>query len=271
MSIEILLDELGEKRLLKKVDRMRNLLNVALPDEALYREIMLSLGYSKNKLQFLALATILPYSQIRMLGSQEAVEEALLYRGNLSDSINHLPPDFDLSLRMDKAVWIFRGVRPPNYPQNRIKGIVNLLCMSFDKGLVGFFKDRINENFAVPLNPKEAKKKVLKIMDFKGIGNERKLEMFFNIILPFFMLIFTKENVSNLQKFLYELFSLHPPLSDNYITRESKMLLVKKYGASNINILVNNVKRHFGLLQYYTDYVNNKKEDKYREFEDISK
>ena len=40
----------------KKKQRMSDLLKIALPDEALYREIMLSLGYPKNKVQFLELA-----------------------------------------------------------------------------------------------------------------------------------------------------------------------------------------------------------------------
>jgi len=56
---------LGEKWLEIKKQRMQNLLKIASPDEALYREIMLSLGYPKNKVNFLELALILPYSEIK--------------------------------------------------------------------------------------------------------------------------------------------------------------------------------------------------------------
>ena len=56
---------LGEKWLEIKKQRMQNLLKIAPPDEALYREIMLSLGYPKNKVNFLELALILPYSEIK--------------------------------------------------------------------------------------------------------------------------------------------------------------------------------------------------------------
>ncbi len=56
---------LGENWLDLKKQRMQNLLKIALPDEALYREIMLSLGYPKNKVNFLELALILPYSEIK--------------------------------------------------------------------------------------------------------------------------------------------------------------------------------------------------------------
>ncbi|MEN3046908.1 MAG: hypothetical protein ABDH49_08040 [Candidatus Hydrothermales bacterium] len=44
---------------------MKNLLRITEPDEALYREIMLSLGYHKNKVQFLELALMLPYREIK--------------------------------------------------------------------------------------------------------------------------------------------------------------------------------------------------------------
>ena len=59
------LNHLGEKWLELKKQRMQNLLKITPPDEALYREIMLSLGYPKTKVNFLELALILPYSEIK--------------------------------------------------------------------------------------------------------------------------------------------------------------------------------------------------------------
>ena len=46
--------------LIATTTRMENLLKIANPDEALYRELMLALGYKNNKVQFLELAMILP-------------------------------------------------------------------------------------------------------------------------------------------------------------------------------------------------------------------
>ena len=71
---------LGNKWLKLKKQRMQNLLKIAPPDEALYREIMLSLGYPKNKVNFLELALILPYSEIKKLKDKHTIEKALLYR-----------------------------------------------------------------------------------------------------------------------------------------------------------------------------------------------
>ncbi len=59
------LNHLGDKWLKLKKQRMQNLFKIASPDEALYREVMLSLGYPKNKVNFLELALILPYSEIK--------------------------------------------------------------------------------------------------------------------------------------------------------------------------------------------------------------
>lgn len=45
--------ELGEKWHESNIQRMRDLLKIAEPDEVLYREVILSLGYPKNKSNFL--------------------------------------------------------------------------------------------------------------------------------------------------------------------------------------------------------------------------
>jgi len=74
------LNHLGNKWLELKKQRMKNLLKIALPDEALYREIMLSLGFPQNKLNFLELALITPYYEIRKLKEKNIIEKALLYR-----------------------------------------------------------------------------------------------------------------------------------------------------------------------------------------------
>jgi len=90
--------KLGEKRLNLKKNRMKNLLKIAFPDEGLYREIMLSLGYKNNKVQFLELATITPYSEIRRLGDVQKIELALLHRAGFIDTQGKLE-NFDFSLK----------------------------------------------------------------------------------------------------------------------------------------------------------------------------
>ncbi|PMP98166.1 MAG: DUF2851 domain-containing protein, partial [Thermodesulfobacterium geofontis] len=154
-----------------KKQRMQNLLKIALPDEALYREIMLSLGYPNNKVNFLELALITPYSEIRKLKEKVIIEKSLLYRTGFTDDKEGLPKDFDLSLKMDKSVWNYKGIRPANYPEKRIKEIAVLLSETIDEGIVNFFLERIK----MELKNKNPKNAVKRIMNFDGIGVQRKM------------------------------------------------------------------------------------------------
>ncbi|MCX7984389.1 MAG: DUF2851 family protein [Bacteroidetes bacterium] len=214
-----LLNTYGEKWLNAKIQRMKNLLQIAEPDEALYREIMLSLGYPKNKTQFLELALILPFKELKTIRTREEIEKALLYRAGLIDKANNLPENFDHSLKMDKSVWNFKNIRPVNYPSKRISAISYLLDKTTTEGIVQFFTKMINQEIKPITTPSIAKKSVLNIMNFHQIGTQRKQEMFFNIILPFIM-AFLPNDVSKISKFLHEIFETHPPLAENSITKE---------------------------------------------------
>lgn len=226
------LNNLANQWLEEKKQRMSNLLKIAFPDESLYRELMLSLGYPKNKVQFLELALLLPYSEIRKLKTKELIENALLYRAGFSDDYSQLPNSFDTSLKMHRSVWTYKGTRPQNFPEKRIQGISHILSISINKGLVNLFLERIHSQVGNN-NPKDALKK---IMDFEGIGISRKEEMFFNIIFPF-ILVYNTDN--SLNHFLHFLFENHPPLTENSITKKFK---------SEDKIKVKNVKEYMGLL-----------------------
>ncbi|GEM_PF-620636 len=244
------LDQLGEKRLEIKKERMRNLLKIAQTDEALYREIMLSLGYKKNKIQFQELAMILPYSEICKLQDQEIIEKALLYRGGLISSKDGLPKDFDVSLKMKKNVWKYQGVRPSNFPERRIKSISGFLSESCDAGIYEYFRKRIQENLTSSVNKKNASQIVNRIISFKGVGQARGLEIFFNILLPFYEVIFENDGQVEIVKFLDAIYDNHPPLADNSITKAMRKKLFQSRSGSDI---VNSVKRYMGLIQLYNE------------------
>ncbi|QWK13865.1 MAG: DUF2851 family protein [Aquificota bacterium] len=235
-----LLEKLGERWLKTKIQRMKNLLRIAEADEALYREIMLSLGYPKNKTQFLELALITPFKEIKKLKEREKIEKALLHRAGFIELREGSLEGFDLSLKMDKSVWNFKNIRPANYPDRRIKGISVLLAESLPS-LVEYFLTKITrEEKELVDTPEKARQCVNRIMDFKGIGILRKREMFFNIILPFYLAYLEgkKEHTS----FLERLFQLHPPLSENSITKSFRLQIGEKYDK-----LVRSVKAYFGL------------------------
>jgi len=209
------LNHLGDKWLELKKQRMQNLLKIAPPDEALYREIMLSLGYPKNKVNFLELALILPYSEIKDLKNEKIIEKALLYRAGFINEKQGLPENFDFSLKMDKSLWEYKGIRPANFPEKRITGIVNLLAKSVEKGLITFFLKNIKSQ----IKNQNSRSALKNIMDFKGIGKQRKEEMFFNIILPFFMVFSDNKNIYQFLRFMFE---NHFPFQDNRVTQKFK-------------------------------------------------
>ncbi len=251
MPAENILSELGIKRLNLKKLRMKNLLKIALPDEALYREIMLSLGYKNNKNQFLELALITPFSEIKKLKDKDKIKLALLHRAGFVDATGKFD-NFDFSLKMEKSVWNLKHVRPQNHPQKRIEQISYLLSKTATmNGVFDFFRSKIEESYFIDwgntflTNQKITGKILKRIMDFPGLGLGRKTDMFFNIILPFFLVFYEGEQNQNMVEFLSTIFEYHKPLAVNSIVRDSmKMLNIEK---------VNSAKEYFGLIQYYCD------------------
>lgn len=248
------LNQLGEKWLESKIQRMKNLLKIAEPDEALYREIMLSLGYPRNKVQFLELALMLPYREIRELKEKDMIEKALLYRGGFSDSLDGLPQKFDASFRMNKSVWNYKKIRPINFPEKRIISISFLLSQTINGGLVNFFCERINREIKTIKTPEEAKKIVQSIMNFDGLGKQRKTEMFFNIILPF-IIAYNKSERHEITQFLNKIFEIHPPLPVNSITKYFQKSLSEEIDYSKVNI---SAKTYFGMYIWHYIYESRK-------------
>ena len=253
-GIERFLDSLGEERLRQKKTRMENLLKIADPDEALYRELMLALGYKSNKVQFLELAMIQPYSEICKLNDQGIIEKALLYRAGFLESKEGLPEDFDFSLKMEKSVWRYRGTRPANYPKIRIEGISRLLFYSLEDGLCSLFEKKIIENYSGKVDKKIAMNFSRDITEVfaatRAVGQTRATEICFNIILPFFAVIFEERGESKYADYLYKAYDLHPPLVSNSITRtmRAQVFRAKKNDARRI---VNSVRRYMGLIMLY--------------------
>lgn len=261
------LDQWGERCLSRKKARMTNLLKIANPDEALYREIMLALGYRNNKVQFLELATITPYSEIKTLKDREQIRKTLLFRGGFSEDKDGFPEDFDFSLKMESAVWSYRGTRPANFPEKRIRQFALFLEESCRAGgIEGIFRKRIIENYATQLNKNQAIKTAQAIGSINGIGKQRALEILFNIILPFFLVLFEEEGKRQYLDFIERLYEVHPALEDNSRTKamKAKLLgnppipplakggeggLIYKVGVGGLKI--NSVKQYMGLLELY--------------------
>lgn len=256
LGVEGFLDYLGDMRLQQKKSRMENLLRIANPDEALYREIMLALGYKNNKVQFLELAMILPYSEISKFNDPDTIEKALLYRAGLDKSRNGLPEDFDFSLKMNKSVWRYKGVRPYNRPDKRIKGVSKFLYKSCKDGLCRMFEMAIEKSFTKNTDQKSVRKFCTELTRLftdirKGaIGKSRAYEIIFNIIFPFFITYFEQKKKKQFLEFLYRVFVVHPSLQDNSVTKYMKLQFFGQNKDATSKI-TNNVVRYFGLIQLH--------------------
>ena len=74
-------------------------------------------------------------------------------------------------------------------------------------------------------------------MDFHGIGQQRKEEMFFNIIMPFLMVLLKDEKIYQFLKFIFE---NYPPIQDNRIIKSFKT----KFPNTNITT----IKEYMGII-----------------------
>lgn len=89
-------------------------------------------------------------------------------------------------------------------------------------------------------------------MNFKGIGIERKREMFFNIVFPF-IIAFYEDKERKIIQFLNKIFELHPPLTENSIIKSFRKSLPESLDYSEINI---SAKTYFGII-FYMKYKKN--------------
>lgn len=145
-----MLEWAGEWRMLAKARRLRDRMDQAGDDQALYEAAFEACGYSRYKRQFGTLARHLPYDRARQLTRRDPrlVEAALLHIGGLlpeaSDAAaapDHLEALQELraaelaGLRSAGLPWERGGVRPINYPERRIAGFALFISRTAQAGL----------------------------------------------------------------------------------------------------------------------------------------
>jgi len=169
------LDKAGEERFLDKVNRFQRDIAQIKASQSLYRGIMGALGYSKNKLPFLELASRLPL-KILESGIQDKIsdgeclvrQQALLlgtagllptqrkdsYQGNRLDEkwieeLERLWTSYHQTKTMSSDVWHLFKVRPNNSPVCRLIAMSYLLLRYREKGLLEGLVSLVED---VPMN-----------------------------------------------------------------------------------------------------------------------
>jgi hypothetical protein len=156
--LKSIFDQLGQERLLEKVDAMRSLRVGIDFEQLLYEGIMEALGYAKNRKPFRELAQRVPFSEL--IGRSDEEIQAVLFGvagllpsqsfqrlrpGEVDDPfIHHLESLWLASeaskapTRMTAEQWRFAKMRPANYPTRRIPAISQLLG-ACDESLMSVF------------------------------------------------------------------------------------------------------------------------------------
>jgi hypothetical protein len=134
---------------------MERALERSAPDDVLYREILVALGYKHNKAAMAEVARRCPLSSLE--GDAPSVER------RLRAAAEALP----------RAMWRLRNVRPANHPWRRLAGMARFLSATREEGLARGMAAR----------PTVAAMTAWIAHD--GIGEGRAAEIALNVFIPF--------------------------------------------------------------------------------------
>lgn len=229
------LDELSSQRLNQKSEKFRTHLNAgsditkkALWEKVLFQFTSEALGYSKNKIPFLALSGNLDLTKLKEMSLSRTCIDSLMFgvSGFLHDMrfkdeyVSSLKSEWSRlqgSLKpstLNKAEWNFFRLRPANFPTLRIAYASAFLyelnyCDLF-KRIIRTFEESTNvmKGFDVLLSSLEVNSYWLNHYNFgkecrpvkKIIGNERIRDIVINVFLPLidlYAVYFDKKNLSN--------------------------------------------------------------------------
>ncbi|OHB76532.1 MAG: hypothetical protein A2Z34_01400 [Planctomycetes bacterium RBG_16_59_8] len=169
------LESLGAEALRGKIERYRRLLERHSPDEVLYREILIALGYKNNKPLFEELSRALSYGRLlaESGGDRDAIEAMLLAAAGFNRHGS--------AFRLNPALWRRASSRPTNRPERRIRAVAGLLSAGARGGLSSLVvgtDGRARERV-------EALVRLLRSTSGGGIGLSRARLIVFNVLLPF--------------------------------------------------------------------------------------
>ena len=243
-SLAQLLDEAGDARFEANAAKIRQQIDAAGSEQALYEGIMTALGYSKNKAPFRELAYRLPLRIIERDVLHTGYDRETLFRhlNSLMLQVAGLvvsEPGVNIE-SMSAGDWDFFKVRPGNSPVARIGAAAHLLVRYCETGLLQGLLNLVRQ--APPVRAEAYLQAGLLVA---GIGRTRVDDIIANVLLPF-ALVFTPVNgVSYLGDTTLRLYRGYKRLASNCLERH---MIVQ------LNLppcLVNSARRQQGLLHIY--------------------
>ena len=247
----LIIEEAGERRFRKRSNFYLGELLSEDADELLYRGIMDSLGYSRNRDAFLKLSYLAPWRRICQVGEGlsgvqrvSRLKRFLVMTAGLElEKDRSTVRTVSLGEEMDPAEWSFAGVRPGNQPLTRIEGAAVLAARFLDTGLVRGLRPAVTEDGPRPL---------VGALTASGggrtlIGKSRAQDMAVNHVLPFFHAWSVLVEDGSLAENALRLYWRAPRLADNEMTREMASLLEVE------RRLLKGALAQQGLIQMYRD------------------
>ncbi len=236
--LDSLLDAFGLERFYIKAARFELEMITEEPSQVVYEGIMETLGYTKNKEPFKALASHLRLGVLESMALERATDDRLVFLQAIllgcagllpsQSAVTHLSglsvevekleeiwASLNLESPMSYGDWHFFRMHPGNFPTNRLIAATNLLDRYIDEGLLSGISRLVDEcDTDKGVNGIENGLIISRLL-----GRERAREMVINTVMPF--LYSWAEINSNLEgkQHILELFRVYPRSGDNQITR----------------------------------------------------
>jgi len=200
-------------------------------DQAIWLGVLGALGYPRNKRAFRAVAGRVDWQIAAANSDPAALQELLVYAAGLNDS----PASAQIRsihLRGSAPGWVRPFGRPTNSPQARIMAISHLAPLwAKSGGISQFAKTTVAsadapKDLSLMFRPLE----LVKAKDVTVLGTARAAEIVVNVLLPAVFAMATIEHQSNLdathlKNHGLKLYSTHPKLSSNSVTKEAEIAL----------------------------------------------
>jgi hypothetical protein len=271
----------GEWRMLFKARTLRERMDRAGPDQAVYESVLAACGFAHFKQHFQAVARALPYERARQLAQEDAalLEAALMQIAGL---LPHAPPKSESAtphyarlrglrnarlegLRPLPLEWRRVGVRPINYPERRMAGVARFISRTASAGLISSLDDLWGRDERPPALRKAFEslfpgttgfwashctwdgKKMTRLVAPLGPGRVRSI--IGNVFIPLGLALARQRRDRVREERVLEFFAALPQEPDNYI---HKVMVPRLFGAGPKPRL--DFRTQQGLLQMFRDW-----------------
>jgi hypothetical protein len=272
-----LLEAAGQERLRAKAARMATAIGEIGPDQALYEEWMVALGFKNNRAAFRHLARAIPVQELRDMSEGDALTAYAILLGVAGLLPRQCAPDredesvgfirrmwtawwkresrFEKRL-LPRNLWRLAGCRPLNHPARRLAGAADLFTrqppltdqiLSIDTGNPIAWRDALHDIMEASV----AMEFVLHRQGLAGrrqpqpialIGTEREAAIAANVALPF---------LAACGKSVEPLFAALATEANNAVIRETAHAL---FGRDHSPSLYRTGLRQQGLIQIAQDF-----------------